>query len=378
MAAMFATLVAPVMAPFIATLYGVEGQYIGYYSSTVHFGSFVAALLSVSLIKSIGAVKTLKIALLLTIVGSLLLLVRHPSTLFLSALVVGLAFGPMNPISSVVLAAVCPPEVRGRIFSIKQGAVPIGAGLAALLIPLTYTHFGLNAVGALSAGIGAIALILTIHFNRAEPNASRPEAQPFQGPLTMLAGFQRTFALRELRKMAWISCGMAGVQFTFGSTTIYILVSEGGYSVSQAGFIFSVVMVLSFFIRPTLGTLADRIGARVVLVGIAAATLALSLAFPFILNGKPGPIILFATILFGVSCFAWNGVALSVLANRAPPDRIAEATAGMMAVTLLSASLAPIIFTWLLSQTSNALLSYLALAGYAGLALYSALGLTKD
>ncbi len=82
-------------------------------------------------------------------------------------------------------------------------------------------------------------------------------------------------------------------------------------------------------------------------------------------------------IIYGVTCFSWNGVALSMLANRAPADLIGEATAGNMAVSLVGATIAPVIFTALMNFYGGPIAAYLSLACFAAFALVFAISVGK-
>lgn len=372
-----ATLTAPILAPYLHVIYGVEGRYIGLYSSIVYFGSLIATVASVQLIKSIGAANALKAALILAMLGMALLLVHSQATFFLSAVVIGLAFGPMNPVSSVILAGVCPPKLRGRVFSVKQGAVPLGAGIAALAIPFVYANFGARTVvvAVIAVCLAGLTMVLaTSSFVQADIGKS--DAKP---PLMALPReFRRTFSHGELTRIAFISTGLASVQFTFAPTLIYVLVTHGGFEATFASGLLSLVMLVSFFLRPTFGALADWFGARIVVVCIAIAMIVFSMAFPFIITGTFRYAVAAATIIYGASCFSWNGVLLSMLANRAPRELIGEATAGTMAISLVGASMAPLVFTALLTVTHGLILAYFSLAGFAALALVFALSIGKN
>ncbi len=279
-----ATLTVPVLAPHLQAIYGVDGRYVGLYSSAVYFGSLITTILSVHFIKSIGALNSLKSTLVLSIAGMVALSFHNPFAFFASALIIGFSFGPMNPVSSVILAGTCPPRMRGRVFSIKQGAVPFGAGITALAVPFVHAGYGMPVVVAMViavclAGLLLVQLTGAVFDEKPVPSVQKRSARTF------LSDFVRTFQHRDLRRIVFVSTGLAGVQFTFAPTLIYVLVSHGGYSAGHAGGVLSAVMLLSFFMRPVFGAMADLLGARAVVVGISASVGVFSVIFPFLLGG---------------------------------------------------------------------------------------------
>jgi len=363
-----ATLTVPILAPYLHEIYGIEGRYVGLYSSIVYFGSLLAAILSAWLIKAIGAINALKVALLLSAFGMTVLLVRDRTTFFASAIIIGFAFGPMNPVSSVVLADVCPPRLRASVFSVKQGAVPFGVGIAALLTPFVYTRFGAS-MAILTVFALCMAGLAMVMLTGAFVGADIGKSEQKQSLMSLWRGFHRAFSHRELRRLALVATSLASVQFTFAPTLIYVLVSHGRFQSAFASGILSAVMLSSFFLRPLFGAFADRFGARIVVICIAATVTAFSVVFPFVVTGASRYVAAAAAVVYGVSCFSWNGIVLSMAASRAPRELVGEATAGIMALSLVGASIAPVIFTTLLSAGHGLVLAYLSLAVFAAMAL---------
>ena len=60
----------------------------------------------------------------------------------LSAVAIGVGYGPITPASSHVLAKTTPRERMALMFSIKQTGVPAGTALAGLIVPPLTIAFG--------------------------------------------------------------------------------------------------------------------------------------------------------------------------------------------------------------------------------------------
>ena len=87
------------------------------------------------LLRRYGGIRLHQIMLVLTAAALLVLLPALPLAFVASAIVLGIAYGPMNPASTAMLARHTPVAARARIFSLKQTAVPIGGALAGSLTP---------------------------------------------------------------------------------------------------------------------------------------------------------------------------------------------------------------------------------------------------
>ncbi len=359
-----ATLMIPVLAPQLAALYGIDGKLIGLYSSMVYLVSFVSALASVDLIARVGPIRVISGSLALTALGLTVLYVHAWQAIFVAAIFFGLSFGPSNPTSSVLLAKMSPPRLRGRVFSIKQCAVPLGGFFVAAIAPSLFSWVGGNGVvsAALALCLLVLALVLVLRPVIADGEAGATRLCSLRETVTAIAVI--VFEER-LRKVALMSLGFASVQFTFSAVSVLVLVDYAGFHPTEAGAVFSAVMVLSIVCRILLGWLGDIRGARFVMIAIALLLALISFAYPFLLGQIGKPATAFLTILYGGICFGWNGVALSMLADYAPHEKVGAATAGTMAMSLVGGAGGPALFTFLLTATGTPTAGYLALGACA-------------
>ncbi len=128
-------LALPVLAGEAAADFGVDAGLIGVYSGIVFAGSAASSLLLAGSVPRIGVVRVSQLALLTSTAGLALLALGEAWLLPASALLVGAGYGPMTPASSYLLARLVLPHVMSLVMSIKQTGVPIGYGLAGLLLP---------------------------------------------------------------------------------------------------------------------------------------------------------------------------------------------------------------------------------------------------
>ena len=352
-----ASLLVPVLAPELQSTFHLDGRYVGFYSSLVYAFSFLSALLSVDLIARVGPVRMMAMMLGSAAIGLLILFVHAPAALFVSALALGVAFGPANPASSVLLDRISPPRIRGLVFSIKQCSVPLGGFLVAAAAPFIYRHMGMNGVIAISlllclAVLGGILLVdSAIGY---PPSTGRP-----RWSLKATFGVFGVFATNTgLRDLALVAAGLAAVQYTFSATIVLVLVRYAGFTTVGAGAVLSCVMIVSILTRIVMGWISDAADARSVLIAVASLLAGSCFAFPFIVSHAPQLVVAATTIVFGTVTLSWNGIVLSALAEFVPHEKVGAATAGNMAVSLIGGVGGPAIFTLILTATDLPSASY--------------------
>jgi MFS family permease len=148
-----------------------------------------------------------------------------------------------------------------------------------------------------------------------------------------------------------MSCGYGIAQFCFLTFFVAFLVATLGTPLAEAGLWLAVAQVGGVFGRVAWALVADRIGARPVLVtcGLvaAAAGLVLVAAGP----GWPMAVVVLAAVLMGISAVGWNGVMLAEAARLAPDGQVGSATAALSFAFSLTMLVAPPAFTGLVALT---------------------------
>ena len=352
-----ASFVVPVLAPQMLSVYGVDGQYVGLYSSLVYLCSFLFAMLSVDLIARAGPVRIMALLLVSTSLGLVILLVHAPAAVFLSALFFGVAFGPSNPAGSVLLDKTTPARLRGRVFSIKQCSVPLGGFVVASAAPATFAWLGMNGVVVLSL---VVCLVILVGVVLSDKVIGYPAAGKLpRWSLKKTVGAFDVFVTNgDLRNIALVAAGLAAVQYTFSATTVYVLARYGNFTPVGAAAVLSSVMVISIAARITMGWLSDVIDARFVIIIVAALLAGMCFLFPLLLGEAAIGVVAVAAIAFGTTTLSWNSIVLSALAELVPHEKVGAATAGNMAFGLAGGIAGPAIFTFLLTATGAPSMGY--------------------
>jgi MFS family permease len=364
-----ANLGVAVMAPEAAPDIGVATTDIGVFTATVYGFAMFSGTVSGTFIRHYGAIRVTQFTSLCTAAGMAVIALASPAAAIVSAILLGLAYGPFNPASGHVLVNIATPRWRPLVFSVKQVGVPLGGALAGALIPLFIIAFGWQ--GAALA-VCVIALIITVVV---QPLRNPLDADRRSGPVLASVSVRGPIKLvishHGLRKLALAGFAFAGCQVCVGSFFVVYLTQSLKMSLVEAGLVFAFVQTGGIAGRVLWGILAERwLGTRALLavLGLLIATcLATTAAFTV-----DWPLMLIAGIGFvlGACSYGWVGIYLSEVASLAPEGRVGDATGGAQFVHFSGAAVIPPTFgaiVTLLHSFAQAFVVIAAVAALAGL-----------
>ena len=273
------------------------------------------------------------------------------------ALGVGGALGTgVNAASGRAVMAWFDEDERGLALGIRQMAVPLGGGLAAVALPLLETHISLKAaflglaVGCCAAGVVAAVLI------RMEPAEDHSIlARPLRDP--------------RIWRICSGSFFYVTTQLSLLGFFVLFLHDHRGVSTAVAAGALAVTQLLGGIARIAVGRWSDRIRMRIVplrrlALGVAA-TVALTTA---LLDATPWLVVpaLVVAATFGLS---WNGLSFTAAAEAAGRARSGAAIGLQQTFLSAGAIVAPIGFAAVVHHASWRLAFALAalspLVGYA-------------
>jgi len=291
----------------------------------------------------------------------------HPLALVCSALLAGFGHGPITPAGSHLLAPRVPAQRRSLVFGLKQCGVPLGALLVAALAPLLAVAFGWRG-GVLGVAAFALVLALALQPLRAALDADRqphaPPMRPFREALDSLRILRED---RRIRALTVASACFGVAQFCFSSFFVVWQVQVLGRGLAEAGLALALAQGGGVAGRIAWAVVADRTGARPVLLAlgvvIAAASFGFAAAGPSWTEGA----VLLLGVAMGASAVAWNGVLLGEVARLAPDGRVGAATAALGFAFAGTMVFAPSGFSALVLLTGGYAAGF-ALCGVAGIA----------
>jgi MFS family permease len=226
-------------------------------------------------------------------------------------LVGGVGAGSTNSASGRVVIGWFPPARRGTAMGIRQTGLPLGVGLAALLVPNVVKAQGLSTTLLLITAIIAIATVLCAVLIVDPPRPSRSEAADLghlDNPYTRDSRLWRIHLASAL---------LVVPQFTVWTYMLVWLIDDKGWSTFAASALVASTQLLGAAGRIGAGWWSDRVGSRLGpmrTVAIAATATMLSLG---LLSGTPLAIALI--VIATAVTVADNGLAFTAVAEIGGP-----------------------------------------------------------
>lgn len=223
----------------------------------------------------------------------------------------GVGVASSNAASGRLVVGWFPPERRGTAMGIRQAALPLGVGAAAVFIPTMVQATDLRTTLLCVAAANAAALVACALLVVDPPRRARAEAvdagetgSPYRGDVTLV----RIHAASAL---------LVVPQFTVWTYMLVWLIDERGWTAGVAGALVAVTQLLGSAGRIGVGWWSDRVGSRmgpmrIVALGAAATMLVLGVL-------EPTPAAVALIVLATVVTVADNGLAFTAVAERAGP-----------------------------------------------------------
>jgi MFS family permease len=224
----------------------------------------------------------------------------------------GMAAASSNAASGRLVVGWFPPHQRGLVMGIRQMAVPLGAGLGALVIPRLAAAEGVSVALLFPAAVCAVSALICGVGVLDPPRPPRAEA-----PAVDLANpYRGSAALVRIHAISVLLVVPQALVWTF---TLVWLITDRGWSPTAAGLLVGVAQLLGAAARVAAGYWSDRVGQRLrpirfISVG-AAATMGL-LALTDWLNS---PISVGFMLVASAITVADNGLAFTAIAEIAGP-----------------------------------------------------------
>jgi MFS family permease len=337
-----AVLVVPTIAPKIAETVGVPAGRVGYQISLLYLAAMFGSLAAGALVARLGPCRTGQVAMMLTAAGSALIAGGTLAALLIGSLVIGAAYGAINPASSDLLMRNVPSVRRNLFFSIKQTGVPLGGMAIGLLAPTAALRLGWSAPLWIIAA-AAVLLALASQPHRAAWDAHRDPSTKLSG--FSFAGFRAVARNRALLGLASASLCFSAIQLCLLAFLVVLLVEELKFGLVAAGAILAAVQVVGALGRILWGIVADRLrNGFAVLLGLALLMAAASAVVIGLSPAWPEFLVVALLQLFGISAVGWNGVFLSEIARLSPPRAIGSTTGAAMFLTFMGVVAGPPVF----------------------------------
>jgi MFS family permease len=223
----------------------------------------------------------------------------------------GIGAGSTNSASGRVVVGWFPVDRRGTAMGIRQTGLPLGVGIAALLVPNVVEADGLRTTLLIVAGVTAAAAVLSATLIVDPPRPTRAEAAD-RGQL--VNPYTRD---HRLTRIHLASALLVVPQFTVWTYMLVWLIDEKGWSTFWASALVASTQVLGAGGRIAAGWWSDVVGSRLGpmrVVAVAAAATMLSLG---LLSGTPLAVAL--VVVATAVTVADNGLAFTSVAEIGGP-----------------------------------------------------------
>jgi len=363
-AIVMSSLTVPVLASAIAPAVGVPAYWVGYYSGLIYGFAALSSFATPRLFRRWGGIRMHQGMLVMVAAALFALLPAWPAAFAASAIVLGMAYGPMNPASTVLLARYTPSHLRSRVFSFKQTAVPIAGTLAGLVAPLAAATLGwrgaIAALGVLCLALSALIQPWRAQIDHGGPSHDRGLSTKFWLPVRLIVENP------GIRSVTVAGFAFGSLQFSFVSVFPTVL-AHVGWSTAAAGRAMSVALVVGVVLRVPWGTLADKIGSRPILASMGAMMSLAAFAACFLGAGWSALDVTLLAAVFGVSAFCWSGIGIAEAVRHVPPELVPEASAGIIGVTFFGALAGPTLFSTIAAIAGTAVPAFAILGALAAL-----------
>jgi len=352
---------APVLAPAVAPELGLAPERVGLFTGLAYAVAMGSGLASGALVARWGATRITLAVLACMAMGLTALVAGHPAMLLLGAAFMGVGYGIVNPAAADILGRHAPLRAPGLFFALKQAGVPIGVGLAGLLMPLGLAWIGWQASALAAAGVClAVLLMLRPAMRPLEPDSSFVATRPVGWRTNLLAVWQRP----ALRALCLVSFVYGMLQVAFLTFVVALLHLERGLPLALAAGMLSASQLACVGTRILMGHAADRWISPRVLLGILGLAMAAScLALGLLPVAAPLPLVALVVVAAGATIMGWNGVYFAQLVRIVPREALADSSGAAQVFVFGGAVIGPLIFGALVHQGMAYAQGYVAFAG---------------
>ncbi|MBP2475842.1 MFS family permease [Crossiella equi] len=332
----------PAITPQLRAHFGLDLAQVGLLVGAVNLGN-VLALVAWGLLADRYGERLVMAAGLFGTAGCLVLAgaVDSPLAAGLALLASGVFGASTNAASGRAVMTWFASGQRGLAMGVRQTATPLGAALAAVLLPAVAAWWQAPAAFLALAALNLLVGVAVAVWVREPPGLDRVVV-PVRGGLGLLRD-------PRMLRLSLVSGLLVVPQFV-GAAMLVELLHRYGLALGAAGGLLAVAQVLGGAGRLANGVWSDRVGSRLgplrtVSLGVFGLYALAALLDP--LHGVL-PVWLPVMVLLPAVALAisWNGLAITAAGELAPPGRTGVAMAVQNTANYVSASLTPALAGW--------------------------------
>ena len=310
-----------------ATVEGFASLAVGVISSAYFVGFLVGARLSARWISRVGHVRAFGA---LASIGSAMVLIHVLAVTVpvwvVARLLSGICLSGLVVVIESWLNSGTPRELRGRVLSIYMTANLGGYALGQLLLTVApIESFELFAVVSVLLSAAMLPVILS---RRSNPQIVEIESLPF-----------RRLAARSPGGV--VASAMAGLAWGAIGGYSAVVAAQAGLGRFRLILFVSAFLVGHLLLEAVIGVVSDRMDRRLVIVAVAGAGTAISLAAA-LLTGSPTLLILLG-VAIGATTLPLYSLSIALVGDRLEPSEIVSASGTLVRINGLGAATGPVL-----------------------------------
>ena len=349
----------PVLLPFVKDEFHLTFAQAGVVANFSFVGGFLTIALAGLAVDSLGDRFVLVLGGILA--GSVAMVVALASSfwLLLGLLVLmGTGIAMPTPAGSVAVRNAFPLRLRGSVMSLRQTGIPIGAFLAALLLPPIAIAAGWRVAMLVAGGISIAVAVVGLGVYRRK---ARPEPIPGDD-----RGFRRVMN-RDSTIAAAGGVLLVASQMCILTYLVAFLIHDRGIPLAMAAVFLAFTQLAGAGARVLWGVVSDRLlgGSRRMALILAAATGAAGSLFLALLPGAaPLPLLALTILAATLGAVGWNGVQISFLSELARPGSEGRSVGVGLMIQQPGILAGPFLFGLVVDATGSFRLAWLLMAGF--------------
>lgn len=304
----------PLLIPYLYLTHGVSLVEAGLLAASPSVGVLLSLVVWGAIVDRFGERISMATGLGVVTVGAAAATLTSQSLIFLafSFFIAGIGAASTNSASGRLVVGWFEANQRGLAMGIRQTALPLGLGFAALLVPNVVEWRGLATTIAIVTAIAGIATVITGLLIVDPPRPDRDNAAHahlFKNPYRTNSNLLRIHVASALLVIP---------QFTVWTYLLLWLVDTRGWQTGAAAAFVAIAHVSSGFGRIGAGWWSDRLGSRLLPMRVVAA--ATGVVFMVLGFAEASPVAVGLALMATVLSVSDNGLAFTAVAEIAGPQ----------------------------------------------------------
>lgn len=333
----------PAIGPALKASYDLSLPALGVVLSVVSLGMAASMLPWGVLSDRVGDRPTLVVGLVCCAISLVVPIAVPTFAALLAGLLLAGVFGSVSMVAGGrAVVSWFPTRERGLALSLRQTAIPLGAAVGVVTLPLVAGGDAPDrALAALACGCVVTAVGVFAIMRPSDECEPPPESR---GTIVLRDG--------RLWRLALAGCGLQVAQMSLLSFLVVFLHDQRGLPVGRATVVAGGAQLGGAIVRVGVGWYSDHVGLRVRPMRSIAPLTAVLIAAIGLSAELPTVILAVIAVTATAAAMSWNGVAFTLAAEFAGPRQIGSGMGFLAMVVTMAAAVTPLLFAAVVELSS--------------------------